>query len=603
MNRFRRLKSFARYLYPHRRRILLGLASLIAVDVAQLFIPRFTGQAVNDVVSASGGHLLHFFLLILLAAVLVVFFRFGWRYLIFGVSRRIEETMRNELYTRFLSLPAGFFDRNKVGDLMAYAVNDIAAVREMAGVSFVLLTDSIAWTTLILIFMFTISRHLTLFVIIPLLSVGPVSFFFSRVIFKRFKRVQEGFSRLSEKVEEVISGIRVVKAFNQEPGEAKVFRGLNETYLRSNIAMAKAQGVYGPLVMFISGVSTVMLLIAGGKMVIENLLSIGDFVAFSMYLGMLIWPMMAVGFTVSLYQRGMASFSRIESLLNEAPEPAVVPEGAGRAAATPAGMPVPTGVGALGGIEFRNLTFAYREGAPALRNVSIRVEPGERLAVVGRTGCGKSSLVGVLTRLYNPPPGAVYMDGCDVLTIQLSELRGLIAVVPQESFLFSDVLRENIAFGKPGATQAEIERVARIAEVEGEILQFPLGYDTVVGERGVTLSGGQRQRVALARAILCAPKVLVLDDALSAVDAETERKILANLEEVLSGRTSIVITHRISAIREFHKIAVLDNGEVAEFGDHSALMARSGIYARLYQLQAMEERLFQEADALARSAS
>ncbi|MGH8103913.1 MAG: ABC transporter ATP-binding protein, partial [bacterium] len=328
--------------------------------------------------------------------------------------------------------------------------------------------------------------------------------------------------------------------------------------------------------------------------VIENRLSIGDFVTFNGYLAMLIWPMMAVGFAVSLYQRGMASFSRIQALLKDAPEPSIVSE----APAPATSLRVDS---ARGRVEFRNLTFSYGDGPPALHDMSLTLEPGEKLAIVGRTGCGKSSVIGLLSRLYNPPHGTVLIDGQDVLTVPLNDLRSLIAVIPQESFLFSDTLRGNIAFGKPDASFEQVQRAARIAEVEGEILSFPAGYDTPVGERGVTLSGGQRQRVALARAILRSPKILILDDALSAVDAETERRILGHLEEVLESRTSIVITHRISAIRDFHKIAVLDIGQLTEFGDHETLMRRNGIYARLYQLQAMEERFFKEAEALAQA--
>jgi len=583
-------KMMGAYLWRHRWWVLLGLLALLAVDAVQLLIPRVIRSAIDDLAAGHTiAHLWVYFLDILGIAGFIVLFRFSWRFYLFGTSRKIEEEMRNLLYQHFLSLPVKFYDTHKVGDLMAHSTNDIAAVREMAGVSLIALVDAFIWSAATILMMFLIQVRLTLILLIPLPALGILSFLLGRLIYQRFRKVQDIFSLLTSKAEEIISGIRIIKAYVQEEGECREFRKIHEQYRARQMDLIKISGAYGPAIAVISGLSTTLLLIFGGRMTLLNQVSLGDFVALNTYLGFLIWPMMATGWVVNLYQRGMASLTRILDLLSVTPEPYAFPS------ESPADALKPPPQIRQGILDIQHLTFSYDgRDEPVLHDITLSIQPGEPLGIVGRTGAGKSTLVALFTRLYTPPEQTLFIDHLDILRYPLHALRSAIACVPQESFLFSDSIKENIAFGNPDAPFSEIIRVSQLAEIHEEILTLPDGYSTLVGERGLTLSGGQRQRIALARALLMNPKLLILDDALSAVDSETESKILRNLQPIFQSVTAVVITHRISVLKDFPHIAVLEKGRLIEYGNHATLLQMGGIYARMYEFQALEEKLFRQ---------
>jgi len=564
-------------LWKRRWRLLLGVIALFIVDGLQLIAPLVVRSAVNELAAGKGGNLLRYALYLVALAFGVFIFRFGWRYFIFGTSRIIEQDLRNRLYAHLLRLPQAYYIQHSTGELMAHATNDLEAVRFACGQGVLMASDALFIVSFSLVAMIGISPWLTLYAFIPLPFLALVVLRFGRIVHRRFQRVQEAFSLLTERVREGLSGVRVIRAFAREEGMERAFQETNLLNVRANMALVRIQGVFEPTVGFLAGLGTGLILWFGGRGVLAGELALGDLVAFTSYLGMMVWPMMALGNVVNVLQRGAASMLRIQKILSTEPE----------IQSPPKPKPIP----ASKSIEFRNLTFSYPGVAkPALREINLRIEEGMTLGVVGLTGSGKSTLVRLIPRIYDPPPGTLFLGGVDVRELSLSELRSLIGMVPQDVFLFSTTVRENIAYGRPEATEEEIWRAAELAGIAEEIRSFPDGLDTVVGERGLTLSGGQRQRVGIARALLMDPPILILDDALSSVDAKVEEEILRNLREVLRRKTAIVVAHRISAVRDADWIIVLSDGRIVEQGDHNRLIRLGGLYARLAELQAVLAR-------------
>jgi ATP-binding cassette subfamily B protein len=568
----------------NRWRILIGLVSLFIVDVLQLFIPRVIKYAIDDLTSGaiSPSSLLIYGLEVLILALGIGGGRYVWRYFLLGSARRVEKALRDRLFLHLQTLSLSYFSRTKVGDLMAHATNDIEAVRMAIALGVVFLVDTIILGVLSIFFMIYIHPLLTLYAILPMPLITVITFLFSRVVHQRFEILQKTFGTLTERVRESIAGIRVVKAYVQEEKESEKLSLLSRDYIQKNLSVARVWGMFFPIILFFSNLSMAIVLYLGGKLTIFQSISTGDFVAFMSYLGMFAWPMMALGWAINVIQRGAASMDRLNRIFAEVPEISDSPK------ATESGP-------LKGRIEMRGLTFSPGNGGnPLVKDIDLTVNDGERMVIVGRTGSGKTILCNLLARILEPPQGCLFFDGIEIHRIPLKVLRRSIGYIPQDTFLFSDTIRENIAFGRLDATEKEIEEAARIAQIYDEMMGFPEGMNTVIGERGITLSGGQRQRVAIARAILMNPPIFILDDALSSVDIQTEERILEGMEKVLQGKTSILITHRIAPLRRADRIVVLEEGRVAEMGNHNTLLSKGGIYTGLYWQRQLEEELEKE---------
>jgi ATP-binding cassette, subfamily B, multidrug efflux pump len=565
----------------NRWRIGAGLFALFIVDVLQLFIPRVVKYAIDDLTAgtvSSMGLLVYAGEVLALAAA-IGGLRYVWRYLLMGAARRIERSLRDRLFSHLQNLSPSYFSRSKIGDLMAHATNDIEAVRMSLAMGFMFLVDTVILGVLTLSFMVYIDPKLTLYAILPMPLITIITLFFSRFIHERFEALQQTFSSLTERVRESIAGIRVVKAYVQEEVEREKLSSISRDYIQKNIEVTKVWGMFFPLILLLSNFSLAIVLYAGGRLTILQAISTGDFVAFMSYLGILAWPMMALGWAINVTQRGGASLDRLNRIFAEVPE---VSDDADTVS-----------YGSLKGkIEIKGLNYPWRNGAgPIIREIDLTIRQGENVVIVGRTGSGKTVLCNLLVRILEPAPGAIYFDSVEVHRIPLSDLRGSIAYVPQDTFLFSDTIRENIAFGRPGASLEEVEEAARMAQVYDEIMAFPEGMKTVIGEKGVTLSGGQRQRVSIARALLMDCPIFVLDDALSSVDIQTEERILGRLEKFFRNKTTILITHRVAPLRRAGRIVVLDQGRIVEEGNHETLLARGGVYAELYRQRQLEEEV------------
>ena len=577
-------KTLKEDLIKNRWRILIGLAALLIVDVLQLLIPRVVKHAIDDFTAGevSSSRLLIYGIEILVLALGIGGFRYVWRYLLLGASRRMEKALRDRFFLHLQTLSSSYFSRTKTGDLMAHAINDIESVRMAMALGLVFIVDTIILGILTIFFMVYIHPLLTLYAVLPMPLVTVITLVFSRTIHGRYEALQKTFSQLTERVRESIAGIRVVKAYVQEEVEREKLSRLSRDYIKQNVGITRIWGMFFPLLLFLSNLSMALVLYLGGKLTILQSISTGDFVAFMSYLGMLAWPMMALGWAINMIQRGAASMGRLNRIFGEAPEISDAP-----------GLTVS---GPLKGrIEIRGLTLpSGNGGSPLLEDILLDIREGEKLVVVGRTGAGKTVLCHLLVRILEPPQGSIRIDETEIHRIPLRVLRGSIGYVPQDTFLFSDTIRENIAFGKLHAREEEIEEAARIAQIYDEIMGFPAGMNTVIGEKGITLSGGQRQRVAIARAMLMSPPIFILDDSLSSVDIQTEERILEGLEKFLKGKTSILVTHRIAPLRRAERIIVLENGRVAEEGDHQSLLSKGGIYTKLYWERQMEEELERE---------
>lgn len=568
------------WLWRYRARLLAGFVSLLIVDGAGILVPLVIREVIDRLAQGEGSLLIYAAYIAALALIMMIF-RFLWRYFFIGTARRIERDLREQLYEHFLTMPATFYTEYKTGDLMAHATNDIDAVSRACGFGVLTIADPMLMIPVSLGIMLAIDPHLTMYTIIPLPILTLFMLRFGKIIHKRFESVQETFSLVMEKVRENVAGIRVVKSFVQEKGTEDNFSRVNQRLVDKNMSLVRVWGLFHPLIELLSGASLAIVLWVGGSRVILGSLSLGSFVAFSQYLSMLIWPMISLGWAVNVLQRGKASLERINRLL-DVPATIIEPPSPRQIAGTR--------------IDILDLSFAYpeRDGdgmVPALGGVNLTVEEGMTVGVVGLTGSGKSTLARLIPRVFDPPPGSVRLGGIDVRDLSLATLRETIGYVPQDPFLFSASIHDNIAFGRPDATPKEVEHAAELAGIHDEICEFPKRYDTMVGERGVSLSGGQKQRVAIARALLLEPQILIFDDPLSAVDAEKEELVLGNLRTFFSGRTCMIIAHRISAVMHADHILVLDHGRVVEEGTHSELISIDGIYQRIWKLQQAERRM------------
>jgi ATP-binding cassette, subfamily B, multidrug efflux pump len=565
--------------------IAWGLVLVVVSNALNLAVPFLIKQGIDalEAPGATPGTPLNYALAIVVAALLGGAGRYGMRQLLNGISRKVEYDLRNDFFRHLLRLDAGFYGRHSTGDIMSRATNDLQAVRMAAGPAYMYLVNTVAVAIFALALMLWIDVRLTLLALIPMVLLPPVTIGFGEAIHRRFERIQAQFGELSTMVQENLAGVRIVKAYTQEEAQAERFRGFSEEYLHRNLSLARVSGLFHPSLSFLSGAGMVIVLWVGGVAVMRGEITVGDFIAFGLYLAMLIWPMIALGWVVNLFQRGAASMGRLNRIFEERP-----------AVADPADPVEPAVL--RGELEFRGVSYRYPGTERwVLRDVSFRVPAGSTLALVGPTGAGKSTVVHLMVRLDDPTEGEVLLDGVPVQRYRLERLRSLIGIVPQDAFLFSDSIRANLSLGLDVLDEQPIEEriraAARVAQLDATLADLPHGYDTRLGERGINLSGGQKQRATLARAIARDPLVLVLDDALSAVDTHTEHRILQGLRGVLERRTSVIVSHRVSAVMEADTILVVDDGRIVERGTHEELVRRGGLYSALQQRQLLVEGL------------
>jgi ATP-binding cassette, subfamily B, multidrug efflux pump len=575
------LKKFARYFRPYRKSLVTGILCIVASVIFALLIPLVVGRAVDDLrLELTWAKLTRYALLVLGISLTSGLFLFLQRRILIGMSRHIEYDLRRDFYAHLVDQPLSFFQEYRTGDLMARATNDLAAVRQLAGpmIMYTLQTAFIVIIVLPLMLRISVRLTLLLFVTMPLVSLTVK--YFGQQVHLRFGTIQDFFGQITARAQESFNGVRVIRAYAQEGSEIKAFEHLNRQYAERNMSLVRISAVMRPLMQFLIGAGFALIIWYGGTLALRGEITVGEFTSFNLYLTRLIWPLIAIGYVVNLYQRGTASLKRMNAIFAIKPEITDAPHITKR-------PPI------NGRIEFRDLTFRYRptDEEPVLKDVNLLIEAGQTVAFVGRTGSGKSTLANLIPRLMEAPPGSVLIDDLPAEDYPLAQLRASIGYVPQETFLFSDTLAENIAFGVEKAEAAEVEWAAEIAGLTEDIRGFPNGFATLVGERGITLSGGQKQRTAIARAVARQPKILILDDALSAVDTYTEEKILAQLRGVMRDRTSIIISHRISTVRDADLICVLDEGRIIERGAHDELIAAGGEYAALYERQLLEEEL------------
>jgi len=593
-----RLKPLTPYLKRYWKHLAWGGVSVILYNVLKVLVPIVIGHAVDDMRHGTVTEqkiLFHALRLLAVAATSAVFL-YITRQVIIGASREIEFDLRNDIFANLERQSPSYFHTHRTGDIMARTTNDLSAVRQLLGPAIMYSANTLVFTCAALPFMWRISPKLTFFAFVPMPAASVLVQYFGNRIHRRFERIQAMFSDISAKAQENFSGARLIRAFAQEEAEIASFEEANREYIRRSLHLVRLMAMLWPSLELVLGLSLMITLLVGGHEVVQHKITVGEFTSFNVYMVQLIWPIIAVGWVVNLFQRGTASVVRIDELLKQQPsiadDPALVACKPDRSApyvdATPTKLSPCT---ITGDIEFRNLSFAYPNGPTILHDINLTIPAGSSLAIVGPTGSGKSTLVSLIPRLQDATPDTVLIDGAPIRSFPLSELRSSIGFVPQETFLFSDTIRHNVSFGAPDATDQQVEDAAAIAHIRTEILEFPRGFDTMVGERGVTLSGGQKQRTAIARAVIRDPRVLILDDALASVDTYTEERILQGLARVMQGRTTIFISHRISTARNADQIAVLVAGRIAELGTHDELIARNGYYTSLFEKQRLEEEL------------
>jgi ATP-binding cassette subfamily B protein len=578
------LKNFLplkEYFVRNRRVLVAGLLSLLAVDFLQLLIPMVIKRAIDALTAgkATSAVLLECGAMIMAIAFAMALFRYVWRHCLFGLSRKIEEGIRNRLYEHLQALSVSFYHRTKTGDLMARAINDINAIRMATGMGLVALTDGLVLGVSAIGFMLYIDPSLTLISILP----APILIFFTRILTRRmssgYERVQATFSDLTERAREAFAGVRVVKAYSRESWTHGKLRKEGETYIRENMHLAKTIAFFSAMMVIFTNLGLAIVIWFGGRLTILGHITTGDFVAFISYLTLLMWPMMAIGWVTNMIQRGSASMRRLNRVFNEVPE--IRDVGPNRDI-----------VALKGRIEFRGTSVTYPGGGrSAIKEVDFTIAEGQTVALVGKVGCGKSTLLQVIPRLFNVPRGTVFMDGMDIQDIPLKSLRQNIGFVTQEVVIFSDTIRNNVLFGREGVSEEALVKALKTAEIYEEIMALDKGLDSLLGERGITLSGGQRQRLSIARAILTEPSILIMDDALSMVDTRTEERILNQILASRTGKTNLIVSHRISTISRAEVIVVLVDGELAEQGEHQELLQKGKEYARLYERQRLEQEL------------
>src|SRR5579864_9337032 len=596
------LRPLLPYLKRYRWAYAFGTGCVLLHNGIWVLFPLVIGKASDDLNQGVTRHKLLVYAALLLAiAVTKGIFQFLTRWVVIGVSRDIEFDLRNDLFARLEGLSYSYYQRHRTGDIMARATNDLNAVRMLLGPAIMYSANTIVYTAGALAFMISLSPWLTLYTFLPLPAVSIVIQTFGRRIHERFERIQAMFSDISARAQENFSGARLIRAYVQEEAEIKAFERENKEYIRRSLKLVRLMGMLWPTLELMLGCAVVLVLWLGGREVLtgqltltritslvgtypgitttlklDGSMSVGQFVSFSTYMMQLTWPIIALGWVINIFQRGTASLIRINEIMQEQPEIQDAPDAQAHEI--------------NGEIEFRDLNFSY-DGKPVLRHVNLRVPAGSSLAIVGPTGSGKTTLVNLIPRVYDADPGMVLIDGRPIRDYSLDSLRRSIGFVPQETFLFSDRIRENIALGVDSANNSDIHDAAEAANIAADIEGFPEGYETLVGERGITLSGGQKQRTAIARALIRSPKILILDDALSSVDTHTEDKILNHLRDVMTGRTTIFISHRVSTVRNADCIAVLHGGRIVELGTHDELLALNGYYSDLYNKQLLEEEL------------
>ncbi len=578
------MKSFALikpYLAANRYHILIGLICLIMVDLLQLFIPLVIKRVIDELALLQVDHsgLLNHALLILTLGLCIGFLRFFWRRCLLGTARKTEEALRNRLFSHIQTLSPAYFDRVRTGDLMAHATNDIMQVRLAAGMGLVALNDALFLGLAAIGFMMYINLELTLYVMIPMPLIVWVSKFFGRQMHHRYKRVQGAFGELTEAVRERFAGIRVVMAYNAQAAEAREIARISDIYVHENIDLVKITAAFYPLMLMLTNLSLAIVLFQGGRQTIFTRITPGDFVAFISYLGLLTWPMMALGWVTNLIQRGRASLDRLDDIFSISPEllereDALFVTGFAR------------------NLTFDSVSFAYdTDRGNVIDRVDLRLGKGQTLGIIGPPGAGKTTLIHLLLRLYDVGTGNIRIDGTDIRRFKLKALRLLVSISPQEPFLFAGTIRENITFGGKTVSDIDLQRATHLAALDDTIEALPHGLDTVVGEKGVILSGGQKQRVGLARALLNDAPILVLDDPVSQVDTRTAARIIANLQALAGKKTLIIISHRLTAVRHADRILVMDKGQIVSAGSHAQLMAAGGYYARAYRFQEIEDAI------------